>query len=559
MNILNVPTGVDPMYMAILHFQERKFIESLNICNQLLSKNPRDQAAFVLKLRALSAPNIVDECELDEASEMSIGDQSLDDTATAQVPRPGTSLRAPPTSSASRALRPVTASGRPLTGFARPQASRGNETVEQAIKTARSLHTARPATSSSGRFVRLGTASLVGAGIAVGDTAADLLGRGLGDVSKQAAIPWLAKPLFEFFLYREGDIRHALDLAAAASKKCQFQDWFWKLCLAKCYLRLGLVRDAEQQLRSALRKSSQSSGKSSRQSLGPETQDSLWNDENSPTEELRLLLSRALCRMDQPAAAIKCIDEGLSTRPNNARLMTFAARIHEALGALETSVSLFTKVLQSDGINAEAVATIATHKFYDGQAESALRLFRRLLQTGLGATSHELFNNAGLCCFYSGHRELALSCFERAISLATSDLDSSDIWYNVSHVALGLGDATLGQRCLRLTLAYNPDHAEALNNLGVMELQRNGGVNAGKTKVIEMARTCFHSATAIAPHLYEPAFNMASLADQLGDLQTAHTAISKVSASFANHSDANLLLSQLKRALSSTSIIAQKN
>ena len=51
-------------------------------------------------------------------------------------------------------------SGRPLSGFARPGTQGGRPgTMEQAIRTPRTAHTARPVTSASGRYVRLGTVS----------------------------------------------------------------------------------------------------------------------------------------------------------------------------------------------------------------------------------------------------------------------------------------------------------------------------------------------------------------------------------------------------------------
>ena len=51
-------------------------------------------------------------------------------------------------------------SGRPVSGFVRPgtQSNRPG-TMEQAIKTPRTAQTARPVTSASGRYVRLGTVS----------------------------------------------------------------------------------------------------------------------------------------------------------------------------------------------------------------------------------------------------------------------------------------------------------------------------------------------------------------------------------------------------------------
>lgn len=57
-------------------------------------------------------------------------------------------------------FRPVTQSGRPITGFVRPGTQSGRpSTMEQAIKTSRTSLTARPITSASGRCVRLGTVS----------------------------------------------------------------------------------------------------------------------------------------------------------------------------------------------------------------------------------------------------------------------------------------------------------------------------------------------------------------------------------------------------------------
>ena len=58
-------------------------------------------------------------------------------------------------------FRPMSQSGRPVTGFARPGTQSGRPgTMEQAIRTPRTAHTARPVTSASGRYVRLGTVSL---------------------------------------------------------------------------------------------------------------------------------------------------------------------------------------------------------------------------------------------------------------------------------------------------------------------------------------------------------------------------------------------------------------
>ncbi len=53
----------------------------------------------------------------------------------------------------------------------------------------------------------------------------------------------------------------------------------------------------------------------------------------------------------------------------------------------------------------------------------------------MGVYKTELFSNLGLCCFYSQQYDMTLTCFERALSLAT-DENMADVWYNIGHIAL---------------------------------------------------------------------------------------------------------------------------
>lgn len=39
----NFQSGLDPLFMALTLFRHRRFGDCLEICNQLLEKNPRDQ------------------------------------------------------------------------------------------------------------------------------------------------------------------------------------------------------------------------------------------------------------------------------------------------------------------------------------------------------------------------------------------------------------------------------------------------------------------------------------------------------------------------------------
>uniref|UniRef100_A0A8C8S8G0 Tetratricopeptide repeat domain 8 n=1 Tax=Pelusios castaneus TaxID=367368 RepID=A0A8C8S8G0_9SAUR len=163
---------MEPLLQAWSYFRRRKFQLCADLCSQLLETSPGHQetdseftvfqAAWSLKTRALTEMVYVDEIDVDQEG---IAEMILDENAIAQVARPGTSLKLPGTSHGggpSPAVRPVTQSGRPITGFVRPSTQSGRPgTMEQAIRTPRTAHTARPVTSASGRYVRLGTASML--------------------------------------------------------------------------------------------------------------------------------------------------------------------------------------------------------------------------------------------------------------------------------------------------------------------------------------------------------------------------------------------------------------
>jgi tetratricopeptide repeat protein 8 len=74
---------------------------------------------------------------------------------------------------------------------------------------------------------------------------------------------------------------------------------------------------------------------------------------------------------------------------------------------------------------------------------------------------------------------MALTCYERALSLS-DDTNVADIWYNVGHVAIGIGDLGLSYQAFKISVSCNPNHAESYNNLGVLEL-RKGNVEQAKS------------------------------------------------------------------------------
>ena len=114
-------------------------------------------------MRALTEQLSVDETEV---ADDGLADM-LDENAFHQAPMPGTSMRQPTAnpntgmSGPSPAMRPMTMSGRPITGMVRlnTQSTQGGKSMENVLKTARTIATARPVTTATGRFIRLGTVS----------------------------------------------------------------------------------------------------------------------------------------------------------------------------------------------------------------------------------------------------------------------------------------------------------------------------------------------------------------------------------------------------------------
>ncbi|XP_040831116.1 tetratricopeptide repeat protein 8 isoform X3 [Ochotona curzoniae] len=522
---------MEPLLLAWSYFRRRKFQLCADLCTQVLEKSPYDQAAWILKARALTEMVYIDEVDVDQEG---IAEMILDENAIAQVPRPGTSLKLPGTSQTggpSQAVRPLTQAGRPITGYLRPSTQGGRPgTMEQAIKAPRTAYTARPITSSSGRFVRMGTASML--------TSPDgpFINLSRLNLTKYSQKPKLAKALFEYIFHHENDVKtvscelvllyfghykfclqkvaeiekNALDLAALSTEHSQYKDWWWKVQIGKCYLRLGMYREAEKQFKSALKQ--------------------------QEMVDTFLYLAKVSIALDQPVTALNLFKQGLEKFPGEVTLLCGIARIYEEMNNIPSATEYYKEVLKQDNTHVEAIACIGSNHFYSDQPEIALRFYRRLLQ--MGVYNCQLFNNLGLCCFYAQQYDMTLTSFERALALAEHEEETADVWYNLGHVAVGIGDTNLAHQCFRLALVNNNHHAEAYNNLAVLEMRKGH---------VEQARALLQTASALAPHMYEPHFNFATISNKIGDLQRSYTAAQKSEAAYPGHVDTQHLIKQLKQ------------
>ena len=491
---------MDPFFLAASKLRRKHYDECIEICNQLLAKNSFDQAAWFLKCRALTLKCWIDDLEIDEEG---MADILLDENSVASVPRPGTSIQRPTTGAGlSLALRPVTRGGRPITGFMRPGSARptsSSGSIEAAIKSQTGrIGTSRPVTSS-GRYLRLGTASLLGQGD-------QFIVSEKMDMKKMAQKPAIAKALCEYLIYVEHNPKKALELCAEGTSVSNFQDWWWKARLGKCYFQLGLFRDAQKQFESSLK-----------------------IEDMIPTH---IELSKVYLRLDQPTYAMNQYQKAIDKHGEDENLQLAQARVHDLINESEKSAVLYKAVLQLNPCNIEAIASLAAYNFYTDHPEVALRFYRRLLQ--LGINNLEIWNNLGLGCYYAGQYDLSLKCIDRSLDC---DDSNGDLWYNLSIIAIGMGEITLAQHALKIAISVDNTHAEAYNNLGVLELRKNN---------VEQARSYYQNAIRLADWLYEPLYNLALLAFRTGQMQESFTLVNKALTIFPEHADSKELLKTLR-------------
>ena len=488
--------GMDPAFYALSQFRRRRFDACIATSTNLLGKNPFDQQAWYIKTRALTLKHAVDDTEMEEVG---VAELLLDENSMASLPRPGTSLQR---GNATASGRPVSNSGRPPSGYARPgTGSRGGSGVEGAFQGNRP-GTSRPVTTS-GRFVRLGTASMQS------EPGGPFINIDRMDLKKYAQRPPLAKALCDYLLYVDHNPRKALELCAEATQATNLNDWWWKARLGKCYYQLGLLRDAEKQFKSSLR--------------------------HQETITTLLELGKVYYKLDQPLTAMELFEKGAERNPLDHHLLLNVARLYDELNDSEKAAEMYKKVLELDSSNIESAACLAATHFYDDQPEMALRMYRRLLQMGVNTT--ELWNNLGLCCFFAAQYDMTLSCFERALNLA-NDSSMANVWYNIGQVGIGIGDVGLAYQAFKIAASIDPNHGEAFNNLGILELRKANS---------DQARNNFATASHVSPNLHEAWYNAGLLHYKMGEFQDAFQMCSKALEAFPLHPE-SLELKKLLRS-----------
>uniref|UniRef100_A0A158PC67 TPR_REGION domain-containing protein n=1 Tax=Angiostrongylus cantonensis TaxID=6313 RepID=A0A158PC67_ANGCA len=464
----------DGLFKALRLFRNNQIEACKDECTNLLNKNPLDMAAWALKLSCLTDTVYVDELENEE---LGIAETFLDQNVIAPNARPGTSFQRPITTGKAMnpIMRPTSTAGRPLSGVSRPMTSLRSGTMEQAVRTSRTARTARAVSSNSARQLRLATASM-----ASNPEGPFIMLQRL-NIDKYGADPMVNRQLFEYVFYHEGDMKTAHQIATIATKAANYDDWYWKNQLGKCYMRLGLFLEAEKQFLSSFK--------------------------NHRLPETYSYLAKAWWAM---GAFSRSRHGGASNHCATRALCTLITYLFQQLGEVAESNECYKKILTIQATNIEAIACIATNCFYDDKPEIALCYYRRIVQ--MGVNNAELMMNIGLCCFACQQFDFALSSIQRAHSMASEEI-AGEIWYNTGHLMLAIGDTRQASRCFRLALAVDSEHGEAMVNLGILQQME------GK---LDQARSLYHSAISKSPHLFEPHFNLALLCTQIGETNNLH-------------------------------------
>jgi tetratricopeptide repeat protein 8 len=293
----------------------------------------------------------------------------LDDHKISNAPRPGTSLQRAGTSGkgTSPLVRPQSSSGRPLSGVVRPGTQNQRQGTSRLQTSSNRINTSR-VTTTGGRQVRIATATLQSLNSSLSLNVNDIIPKNI--VKKKS----LAKAVTDYLFYVEKNYKKVLEICCEATIYSNYTDWWWKFKLGKVYYKLGMLAESEKQLLSAIKQN---------------------NNVNCV-----LQLSHLYIKMDQPMKSLEILSKAASENYGEIYYNIYQARIQEMLSDYEESMLLYKGVLGLDNCNFEAIACIGSHHFYSDHPEVALKFYKRLFE--LGITSADVWNNLGLCAYYSG-------------------------------------------------------------------------------------------------------------------------------------------------------------
>ena len=143
--------------LAMSRFKRNKFDDCIFLCDEMLKINDKDLAVLMLKSHAIRKKNYIDDLEIDDEA---LGDKILDDHKILNNAKPGTSFGRPGSKGNNQAVKPMSSSGRPLSGVMRPNSRSMNQSRGDNRNLISRSGNSNRLVSSGGRNMRIATASL---------------------------------------------------------------------------------------------------------------------------------------------------------------------------------------------------------------------------------------------------------------------------------------------------------------------------------------------------------------------------------------------------------------
>ena len=151
-----------------------------------------------------------------------------------------------------------------------------------------------------------------------------------------------------------------------------------------------------------------------------------------------------------------------------------------AAGRADQAAALYTKLLDADPDNVEALYRLGMMRAAAGAINEARDLLRRAVE--IDPHFADGFSDLGVLCRRLGDGDGARAAYGRAMALTPAHVDAL---FNFGNLLSAAGETAEAAALYRRAIAARPSHQGALNNLGLM-LQRSGD-SAGAAELFRQA------------------------------------------------------------------------
>jgi len=193
-------------------------------------------------------------------------------------------------------------------------------------------------------------------------------------------------------------------------------------------------------------------------------------------------------------------------------------------GALDEAAALYTKIVELQPDNVEAIQLLATIALQQKNFADAVVFFERALV--LNPDDETLHNNLGIALHQLTRYEEALLPYNKAISCK---LDYVEAYFNRGNTLLALSRYSDALQSYQKAVEYKPDYAEAYYNCGIV---------LAMLKRHDEALQSYDKAIAVAPAYTEAYYNRGIVLHELRRFQDAVQSYDQAIALNTNYAEA---------------------